>query len=119
MSGDILALTDDNRALSASQLHLLLHPTQEEEDDLLRKSEEVLCINVGGKRHWIMARNFVNFPGTRLGRLARAKTREEILNLCDKYWPGDEISGEDRLIKGQIQDERHCGLAVNACMPTT
>ena len=53
-----------------------------------------MCINVGGKKHWIMARNFVNFPGTRLGKLARAKNKEEILELCDKYWPGDEISGK-------------------------
>ncbi len=35
------------------------------------------------------SRNFVNFPGTRLGKLARATTREEILSLCDKYWPGE------------------------------
>ena len=41
MSGDILGLTDDSRALSASQLHLLLHPTEEEEDAVLRKSEKV------------------------------------------------------------------------------
>ena len=53
-----------------------------------------MCINVGGKKHWIMARNFVNFPGTRLGKLARAKNKDEILELCDKYWPGDEISGK-------------------------
>lgn len=55
---------------------------------------QIMCVNVGGKRHWIMARNFVNFPGTRLGKLARAKNKEEILELCDKYWPGDEISGK-------------------------
>ena len=41
MSGDILGLTDDSRALSASQLHLLLHPTEEEEDAVLRKSDKV------------------------------------------------------------------------------
>ena len=41
MSGDVLGLTDDNRALSASQLHLLLHPTEEEEDAVLRKSDKV------------------------------------------------------------------------------
>lgn len=43
MSGDILGLTDDSRALSASQLHLLLHPTEEEEDAVLRKSDKVWC----------------------------------------------------------------------------
>jgi len=48
-----------------------------------------MCLNLGGKRHWVMARNFVHFPGTRLGKLARTNVREEILQLCDKYWPGE------------------------------
>jgi hypothetical protein len=94
MSGDIFALSKSNRALSVSQLHLLLHPTKEEEDDALRQSENIMCINVGGKRHWIMEKNFVNFPGTRLGKLVRAKNRLEILRHCDKYWPGEEINGK-------------------------
>ena len=37
----------------------------------------------------VMSKNFVNFPGTRLGRLARAKTEEEILRHCDKFFPGE------------------------------
>ena len=37
-----------------------------------------------------MWKNFVNFPGTRLGRLARAKTNREILTHCDKYFPPQE-----------------------------
>jgi len=37
MSGDILELgLRESRELSASQLHLLMHPTQEEEDERLR-----------------------------------------------------------------------------------
>ena len=48
-----------------------------------------MCLNVGGKKHWVMSRNFVHFPGTRLGRLARAKSEKEILEQCDKYFPGD------------------------------
>ena len=47
-----------------------------------------MCLNVGGKKHWIMSKHFVHFPGTRLGRLARAKTMKQILELCDKYFPG-------------------------------
>ena len=31
----------------------------------------------------------MNFPGTRLGRLARAKTQKQILEQCDKYFPGE------------------------------
>ena len=37
-----------------------------------------------------MWKNFVNFPGTRLGRLARAKTNAEILAQCDKYFPQEQ-----------------------------
>ena len=48
-----------------------------------------MCLNVGGKRHWIKSKNFVHFPGTRLSRLARAKNTKQILKLCDKYLPGE------------------------------
>ena len=54
MSGNILELElRDSRELSASQLHLLLHPTQEEEDEQLRSSDDLMCLNIGGKRHWV------------------------------------------------------------------
>ena len=64
---------DGSHHLSASEIHLLLHPTEEKDDEALRDNDNVLCLNVGGKRHWAMCKNFVNFPGTRLGRLARAR----------------------------------------------
>ena len=47
-----------------------------------------MCLNVGGRKHWVMSKHFVHFPGTRLGRLTRAKTVKEILEHCDKYFPG-------------------------------
>ena len=31
----------------------------------------------------------MNFPGTRLGRLARAKTQKQKLEQCDRYFPGE------------------------------
>lgn len=68
-----------------------MHPTEEDEDERLRASDELMCLNIGGKRHWVMNRNFVNFPGTRLGKLARAKSRREIEALCDKYWPDQKV----------------------------
>ena len=60
------------------------------DDEALRDNNNVLCLNVGGKRHWAMCKNFVSFPGTRLGRLARAKSRKEILHYCDKYFPPED-----------------------------
>ena len=40
-----------------------------------------------------MWKNFDNFPGTRLGRLARAKTIQESLEQCDKYFSEEETDG--------------------------
>ena len=37
------------KELSASQLHLLLHPTEEKDDAALRDNDNIICLNVGGK----------------------------------------------------------------------
>ena len=42
-----------------------------------------MCLNVGGRKHWVMSKHFVHFPGTRLGRLTRAKTVKGDFQLLD------------------------------------
>ena len=44
-----------------------------------------VIINVGGLRHEVMWKMLETKPLTRLGRLARAKSHEDILNLVDAY----------------------------------
>ena len=37
-----IGFNQGNRHLSASQLHLLLHPTEEQDDDVLRASDQIV-----------------------------------------------------------------------------
>ena len=50
-----------------------------------RKLHPKVTINVGGHNHEIMWAQLEKKPLTRLGRLARAKTHEDILALADGY----------------------------------
>ena len=50
-----------------------------------RKLNPKVTLNVGGQRHEIMWRQLEKRPLTRLGRLARAKTHHDILDLADGY----------------------------------
>ena len=47
-----------------------------------------MILDVGGRKHKVLESNFSIFPNTRLGKLVRAKTKSDILNLCDGYKPG-------------------------------
>ncbi len=55
----------------------------------LLKLFRVLILDVGGRRHKVLESNFNIFPNTRLGKLVRARTEEDILNLCDGYLEGE------------------------------
>ena len=44
-----------------------------------------VIINVGGLKHEVMWKIMERRPLTRLGKLARAKSHEDILNLVDAY----------------------------------
>ena len=50
-----------------------------------RRLNPKVTLNVGGRRHEIMWSQLEKKPLTRLGRLARAKTHEDILELADGY----------------------------------
>ncbi len=48
-----------------------------------------MILDVGGRRHKVLESNFNIFPNTRLGKLVRARTEEDVLALCDGFLDGD------------------------------
>ena len=63
----------------------------EDEDTChLSKCDDIICFIVGGTRFQIMKSKFAYWPETRLSKLIRAKTENEILKLCDKYFVSNE-----------------------------
>lgn len=55
---------------------------------IIQKSKQLnkrVALNVGGVRHEVMWRMLEQIPHSRLGRLARAGTHEEIIKLCSDY----------------------------------
>nr|XP_040575463.1 potassium voltage-gated channel protein Shab-like isoform X1 [Lepeophtheirus salmonis] len=52
--------------------------------------DTLVCFNVGGQKHQVLAKNFSPFPNSRLSKLIRSKTTEEIKSFCDRYVESDE-----------------------------
>jgi len=50
---------------------------------------DLLCFNIGGKKYFIMRKNFDRFPETRLGLLVRCTNTQDKLKYCDKYFDGE------------------------------
>ena len=57
----------------------------DEETEKISKSEEIIALNVGGTRYEVLKKNFAYWPTTRLSRLVRATTKEDILKYCDNF----------------------------------
>lgn len=51
----------------------------------ISEGNKVVILNVGGQRHEATKKNFDKFPGSRLWKVMRATTLEEILFQCDRY----------------------------------
>ena len=49
-----------------------------------------VIIDVGGERFQADRNTFLRFPNTRLGRLMSCKTIEDILEICEEFFPGRE-----------------------------
>ena len=56
---------------------------QDEETEHISNSEAIIVLNVGGTRYEILKKNFAYWPTTRLSKMVRAKTKEDILKYCD------------------------------------
>ncbi|TRY71529.1 hypothetical protein TCAL_11941 [Tigriopus californicus] len=61
---------------------------KDNQSDEIAQSEDLLIINVGGMPFKVLKSNFSTLPRTRLSRLVRAVSSQEILALCDGYTPG-------------------------------
>jgi len=51
--------------------------------------ENLLCFNVGGKKYYVLRRNFDRFPESKLALLVRCKSPHERLKMCDRYTEGE------------------------------
>ena len=49
----------------------------------ISNSEDIIALNVGGTRYEVLKKNFAYWPTTRLSKMVRAKTKEDILKYCD------------------------------------
>ena len=79
----------ESRVLDADWLtedghDIILHDSFSDE---IKKSKDIIALNVGGTCFNVLKSNFAAWPSTRLSRLIRAKTEDEILNLCDGFIP--------------------------------
>ena len=77
----------DANLLTADGHDVILHDCFSDE---IKESKEIVILNVGGTRFHVMKSNFSVWPATRLSRLVRATTEDQILSLCDGFIPSVE-----------------------------
>ena len=77
----------DAGLLTAEGHDVMLHDSFSDE---IKQSKDIVILNVGGTRFHVLKSNFAVWPATRLSRLIRARTENEILNLCDGFIPSVE-----------------------------
>ena len=80
----------DAALLTAEGHDVMLHDSFSDE---IKQSKDIVVLNVGGTRFHVLKSNFAVWPATRLSRLVRARSEEEILNLCDGFIPSLENPG--------------------------
>jgi len=49
----------------------------------------LVCLNLSGKRFFVLVKNFSRLPKSRLAILVKSQGKEEILQHCDSFIPGD------------------------------
>ena len=81
---EILSRTSfDDLILSTDQRKTTL--LQDDISRSMKRSKEIVVFNVGGMQFHVLRSNFAIMPTTRLSRLVRAQTKQDILQLCDGY----------------------------------
>ena len=62
---------------------------EENLSEIKRNHWRTVVINVGGVKYRSKISNFSKYPASRLGKIFRARTTNEILEYCDGYKPGN------------------------------
>ena len=71
--------------MEGSEIISRVVPSEDSFSDDLKKTNDIIILNVGGTRFEALKSNFAYWPTTRLSRLIRATTEEDILSLCDGF----------------------------------
>ena len=71
--------------MEGSEIISRVVPSEDIFSDDLKKAKDIIILNVGGTRFEALKSNFAYWPTTRLSRLIRATTKEDILSLCDGF----------------------------------
>jgi len=107
-----------------------VQPSTKDTTAMAQTEKDLVCLNVGGKKFFVMLHNFNKFPNTRLGQLMLAETKPKILELCDKYiddtipeyffdrsWKGfNDILDVYRLGRLHLNSAGFCAIRTQALM---
>ena len=69
-------------------------PIRDSFSEVLKKNDDIIVFNVGGTKFEVLKSNFAYWPTTRLSRLVRANTEEEILSLCEGFVTSSSSHGK-------------------------
>ena len=78
-------MTDLGQKIKNRTLHSLVSQDvfEDQETSHLLNCDDLVCFIIGGTQFQILKSKFAYWPKTRLSMLIRAKTKDEILKLCD------------------------------------
>ena len=78
-------MTDLGQKIKNRTLHSLVSQDvfEDNETSHLINCHDLVCFIIGGTQFQILKSKFAYWPKTRLSMLIRAKTKDEILKLCD------------------------------------
>lgn len=81
----------ESRGLNGSQMMEMqtAEPSTKCLKDLDNTCEDLVCINLSGKKFFVMKKNFARFPNSRLSCMLRCSRREDIEKFCDLYQEGN------------------------------
>ena len=93
--------------MSDSQTFRQSIPVRDSFSDVIRKNDDIIVFNVGGTRFEVLQSNFAYWPTTRLSRLVRAKSEEEILSLCEGFVASSTSNNRGKMNKKEYYFHRN------------